>query len=216
MYDHIYEIGLVAFTTFFATVGPLDVAATYAGLTARNTAKHRRVMALKGVLIATGLLLIFAFFGNDILALFGISLPALKIAGGILLLIIAIELVFTSTPSSAGATAEDTEEASLKEDISVFPLAIPLISGPGAIGAAILLGSNTAGRPLEMAAVLTGLLGVMALTLATLLMASQLQKLLGRTGMNVISRVIGVLLAALAVEFVIDGIKQSGVLTTAL
>ena len=151
-----FEVALVAFTTLFATIGPLDVAVTYAGLTATHTPSQRRMMAIKGVAIASGILLLFAIFGNSILVLFGISLPALRIAGGILLLIIAMELVFAKQSAPASATPEDAADAATKNDFSVFPLATPLIAGPGAIGATILLVTDAEGDPMQTTAMFAG------------------------------------------------------------
>ena len=133
------ETALVAFTTFFATIGPLDTAALFPALTPQNTARERRAMARKGCLIGAGILLFFAFFGEGVLTAFGISLPALRTAGGILLLLIAVDMVFARNSGGTTTTADERAEATAKQDVSVFPLATPLIAGPGAIGAAILL-----------------------------------------------------------------------------
>jgi multiple antibiotic resistance protein len=207
------ETALVAFTTFFATIGPPDVAALFAALTTENTVKERRAIALRGTMIAAGVLLFFALFGDFVLTHFGITLAALRTAGGILLLLIAIDMVFARPSGGTTTTREETAEAATKQDISVFPLATPLIAGPGAIGAAILLVADAQGERLLIAMVIAALVAVLALTFALMLMASQVQKLLGVTGLHVISRVIGVLLAALAVQFIFDGIRASGLLS---
>lgn len=204
------ETALVAFTTFFATIGPVDVAALFAALTPAATASQRRAMAFKGMLIATAILLLFALFGNTVLEWLGISLPALRTAGGILLLLIAIDMVFARHSGAAWTTQDETVEAEQRQDISVFPLATPLIAGPGAMGAAILLTAQVRGDWVLELAVIAGLLAVLAITLVLLLMAGRVQKLLGVTGMNVITRVVGVLLAALAVQFIFDGVAASG------
>ena len=206
------ETALVAFTTFFATIGPLDVAALYAALTAQATPKERRQMALKGALIGGGILLFFALFGKAVLTSFGITLPALQASGGILLLLIAIDMVFARDSGSTTTTDEERAEAQGKKDVSVFPLATPLIAGPGAIGAAVLLVADTEGDTLETALVIGVLIGMVLLTFLLMLLATQVQKLLGVTGLHVISRVVGVLLAALAVQFIFDGIQNSGLL----
>ena len=206
------ETALIAFTTYFATIGPADVAALFAALTPNNTAAERRAMALKGTLIATAILVLFALFGEAILRLFGISLPALRIAGGILLLLIAIDMVFGRPSGGTTTTSEENAEAALKHDIAVFPLATPLIAGPGAIGATILLVANAQGDRLRVAVIILVLLGMLLLTLLLLLIATQVQKLLGVTGLHVVSRIVGVLLAALAVQFILDGIGTSGIL----
>ncbi|WP_340148742.1 MarC family protein [uncultured Sneathiella sp.] len=206
------ETALIAFTTFFATIGPLDVAALFAALTANAAPRERRQMAVKGTLIGGGILLFFALFGKAVLTSFGITLPALQASGGILLLLIAIDMVFARTSGSTTTTDEENVEAQGKTDVSVFPLATPLIAGPGAIGAAILLVAEAKGDTIETSIVIGVLLGMVLLTLILMLLASQVQKLLGVTGLHVISRVVGVLLAALAVQFIFNGIRDSGLL----
>ena len=205
------ETALVAFTTFFATIGPLDTAALFPALTPQNTARERRAMARKGSLIGGGILVFFALFGEGVLRAFGITLPALRCAGGVLLLI-AVDMVFARGSGGTTSTADERAEAQAKQDISVFPLATPLIAGPGAIGAAILLVADAQREPLRIAIVVAALLAVVLLTYLLLLAAAQVQKLLGVTGLQVITRVMGVLLAALAVQFLFDGIAASGLL----
>lgn len=204
------ETGLIAFTTFFATIAPHDVAALYPALTPHNSPAERRAMALKGVLIAGTVLLLFAFFGEAALRLFGITLPALRTAGGVLLLLIAIDLVFARSSGGTSTTSEENAEAADRADISVFPLATPLIAGPGAIGATILLVANTQGDRVKFTAIVLALLAILALTYVLLLAATQLLRFLGLTGTHVVSRVVGILLAALAVQFIFDGIRASG------
>lgn len=201
---------VISFTTFFALIGPLETAGMFAALTASDTQTERRTQAVKGVTFATLILLVFAFFGNALLEYMGISLPALRTAGGILLLLMAIDMVFSRRSGATSTTADETNEARTKNDISVFPLATPLLAGPGAIGAAILLMADTEGGIGEKAAVATGLVAVMTIAVVLLLLATQVQRLLGVTGLNVISRIMGILLAALAVQFVFDGISNSG------
>lgn len=206
------ETAFVALTTFFATVGPPDVAALFAALTHDNTAAERRAMALKGSLIGAAILLFFALFGEFVLGNFGISLPALRTAGGILLLLIAIDMVFARPSGGTTTTREENREAESKTDLSVFPLATPLIAGPGAIGAAILLVADADGDPAKISIVIGALLAIVLLTFLLMLVATQVQRLLGVTGLQVLSRVIGVLLAALAVQFIFDGVANSGLL----
>jgi len=207
------EMLILAFTTFFATIGPIDVAAMYAALTARVAPRARRAMAVRGTLIAAGILLAFAFLGEALLRHLGITLPALRTAGGVLLLLIGIDMVFARSSGGTSTTDDETREAASKADITVFPLATPLIAGPGAMGAVVLLMAG-AGSDLRLrAAVLLALLACLALTLACLLGASWLQRLFGVTGMHVVSRVFGVVLCALAVQFVFDGIRSSGLLS---
>ena len=202
---------LVAFATLFATVGVADIAFIFAALTKDNTALERRIFATRGVLIALGILLFFAVLGNAILDVFGITIPALRTAGGILLLLIAIDMVFARHSGATGTTDEEELEARRANDISVFPLAMPLLAGPGAISAVILL-TTGAQSDLDFWLVLAALFAILALAWLTLLIAIPIQRLLGLTGLSVVSRVVGILLAALAVQFVFDGIQASGLL----
>jgi len=208
------ETAVVAFATFFATISPLDISAIFAALTVGATPQHRRAMAIRATLIATAILLLFAFAGNMLLTTIGISLAALRTAGGILLLLIAIEMVFARKSGGTSATDEEKLEAATRQDISVFPLATPLIAGPGAMGATVLLMANAHGDLLRQSAVVASMLAVLAVTAIALLLAGKIQQLLGVTGMHVITRVMGILLSALAVQFIFDGIKQSGILGT--
>lgn len=204
------ETASIALATFFATIGPLDVAAIFAVLSAGYEPAQRRRCALRGVVIASIVLLVFALAGDMMLRIFGISLPALRTAGGILLLLIAIDMVFARSSGATSTTDEEEREAETRADIAVFPLATPLIAGPGAMGAAILLMADTQGDVRLQVVVVACLIAMLLLTLISLLLASQLTKLLGLTGLHVISRIIGVLLAALAVQFIFDGIAGSG------
>ena len=171
-----------------------------------------RSMAVRGVLISFFIVFAFAFGGKLLLVSLGISLAALKVAGGILLLLIGIDMVFARSSGGTSTTSEETTEAAGRRDISVFPLATPLIAGPGAMGAVILLMADADGDILAQATVLGALLAVLLLTLALLLLANEVHRVLGVTGMLVVSRIFGVLLAALAVQFMFDGIAQSGLL----
>lgn len=206
------ETALVALATFFATVGPLDVAAIFAGLTATASADSKRSIALRGTFIAALILIGFALAGEPILASLGISLAAFRTAGGILLLLIGIDMVFVRQSGGVSATDEERREAAAKLDIAVFPLATPLIAGPGTMGAIVLLMAEAKGDPVQQLIVVAALLLILLLTLATLLLASQVTRLFGVTGMHVVNRILGILLAALAVQFIFDGILQSGML----
>lgn len=204
------ETAVVAFTTFFATIGPIDVAATFAVLTTHASPESRRSMAVRGVLTAAAILLTFALAGDAVLHHLGISLAALRTAGGILLLLIAIDMAFARASGGVSTTDAEIREAAFKEDIAVFPLATPLIAGPGAMSAAVLLMTNAQGDLEKQSVVLLTLLAVLAFTFAALIAALRIQRLLGVTGLNVIGRIFGVLLAALAVQFMFDGIAASG------
>jgi len=209
------ETATVALATFFATIGPLDVAAVYAGLTATHPPQRARRMALRGVAVATFILILFALIGEALLATLGISLAALRTGGGILLLLIGIDMVFARSSGSTSTTEEEEQEALSKQDIAVFPLATPLVAGPGAMGAVILLMADTEDDYALQAVVIGSLLAILLLTLVLLLLASRVNQLFGVTGMHVVTRVFGVLLSALAVQFIFDGIAQSGLIPLA-
>lgn len=200
--------------TFFATIGPLDVAAIFAALTTSSDVAHRRSMAIRGTLIGAAILLVFALIGEALLTGFGISLAALRTAGGILLLLIGIDMVFARSSGGTSTTDEEEQEAATKADISAFPIGMPLIAGPGAMSATILLMANTEGNLALQAIVVGALLVILLVTFISMLLAGQIQRVLGVTGMHVIARIFGVLLCALAVQFIFDGILQSGLINT--
>jgi multiple antibiotic resistance protein len=201
----------VAFATFLATVGPVDLAAMLAVLTPYHTESERRAVAFKAVGIAACILLVFAIGGNALFSYLGISLAALRISGGILLLIMAIGMVFGEAAGSRRPLGEEAVEAMQRPDISVFPMATPLIAGPATIGASLLLMAETRGQILLQAAVVGALLGVLLVTLLLFMAASAVQRILGVTGLHVVSRMVGVVLSALAVQFMLDGLLQSGI-----
>jgi MarC family membrane protein len=163
---------------------------------------------VRGSLIGAGILLAFALGGEVLLRLLGIGLPAFRIAGGILLLLLSVEMVMAKHSGLRATTSDEEEEGNARADITVFPLAIPLIAGPGAMTSIVLL----MGRADDLAgkAMILGVLGaVLAIMLACLLLTGPVMRLLGVTGINVISRVAGIILAALAVQFIVDGIHAS-------
>lgn len=206
------ETLLLALSTFFATIGPGDLILVYAALTEKSTPAERRQFALRGTLIATGIILFFAVFGEAMLRLFGITLPALRIAGGVLLLLISIDMVFARHSGGTGTTPDEENEARKRHDISVFPLATPLIAGPGAISAIILLSTGEGLFTPGWVLVVIGALAILLLAYLAMLVAIPIQRLLGITGLAVVSRVVGVLLAALSIQFLLDGIRASGLL----
>ena len=170
-------------------------------------------MAVRGCVIAAAVLLIFALTGEILLTVLGISLAALRTGGGVLLLLIGIDMVFARDSGGTTTTDAEEQEARAKQDISVFPLATPLIAGPGAMGAVVLLMANTEGALVLQAVVIGSLLLMILVTLLMLLAAAQVHRLFGVTGMHVVTRIMGVLLSALAVQFIFDGIAQSGLLS---
>ncbi len=197
------------FVTLLVVIDPVGVAPMFATLTRGGADRYRRRMALKGTAIAALILLLFLFTGDALLRLLGISLAAFRISGGALLFLLAIDMVFARPSGLRSATVREQEEAQYREDISVFPLAFPLLAGPGALTTILLTTSGL--RPQDQPLLFLGLLGVLlavlALTLACLLLAPRLMRLLGATGANVIDRLLGVILAALAVQFVLEGLR---------
>ena len=184
----------------------------YPVLSSGMTPRQRWRTAVRAVFLASCLLYAFALFGQMLLDRLGISIPALQTAGGILLFLVGLDMVFARHSGVASTTEDEDREAREREDIAVFPLATPLIAGPGAIGAAILLMTNAGDNRYQQLAVVSSLGFVLLLTLILMFMAGQVQRLLGVTGMNVVSRIFGLLLTALAVQFVFDGIKGSGLI----
>ncbi len=199
---------LSAFATFFVVIDPPGCAPIFASLTAGTPAAHRRTMAIRSVLVASGILLVFAIFGEDLLRTLGISLEAFRIAGGIMLFLIALEMVFEKRQERRESRAEDVKGKPEHEDISIFPMAIPMIAGPGSIASAMLMMARSTGLEQSLI-VLAALAIVLIITMLALLLAGPLMKLLGYKVEAMITRILGVLLAALAAQFVIDGVRAS-------
>ena len=207
------ETALTAFTTFFAVIGPIDTAVLLASLTPNMTGAERRAISIKAVFIATLIVLAFALFGGPVLAQLGVSLAALETAGGIILFAIALEMTLAKRPGPAALSAKESEEAESKAEahaeIAVFPLATPLLAGPGAMTSAIVLAAGTKGDLKLLGAVVVAILAVMGVTLMLLLVAQEIHQLIGVTARKVIVRVFGVLLAALAVQSIFNGLSQA-------
>ena len=199
---------IAAFVTLLVVIDPPGVVPMFAGLTGGLSPAERRRIAVNGTSIAGVILIVFALGGEALLELLGIGLPAFRIAGGILLLLLATEMVMARHTGLRATTMDEETEVSRRADITVFPLAIPLIAGPGAMTSVVLLmgrAPDLAGK----ATVLAILVAALAIMLACLLLSGPVMRLLGVTGTNVISRVAGIILAALAVQFVIDGIQAA-------
>ena len=205
------EFALICFTAFFATIAPFDVAGVFIAVTPGQTESKQRAMAIRGVVIAGAVLLVFVFLGELILRVMGITVPALRIAGGIMLFLMALDMVFARASGGVTTTVAETAEAEHKNDISVFPLATPLIAGPGAMGTAILLTTQSSDLIERAVIVPASLLAVLLITLALLLTGVRLHKFVSLTAQNVVHRIMGVLLAALSVQFVLNGLKDSGI-----
>lgn len=196
------------FVTLFVVIDPIGLTPIFLALTAGASGAHRRAVGLRAIVIAAVLLTLFGLLGEQVLKVFGISMPAFRIAGGVLLFITALEMLFERRSARRKGQTE-TEHA---PDPSVFPLATPLLAGPGAMASMILLAGQTSDW--------TGLLGVHLVMLAVLavvyvffLAANVLERALGETGINVLTRLLGMLLAALAVQFVLDGLADFGVIS---
>ncbi|MEO8453989.1 MAG: MarC family protein [Sphingomicrobium sp.] len=197
-----------ALVTFLVIIDPPGCAPIFASLTRGTPPAHRRAMAIRSSLIAWAILMFFALLGRPMLHALGISLASFRIAGGILLFFIAFDMIFERRTERREKRAEQIEGTPEAEDISVFPMAIPMITGPGSIASAMLWVSR-AETPLHVAVVLAAITTVMVITLLTLLAAGPLMRLIGEKIEAMITRVLGVILAALAAQFVIDGLKQS-------
>ncbi|MFO6430959.1 MarC family protein [Erythrobacter sp. W302b] len=202
------ELFLSAFVTLFVVIDPPGCAPIYAGLTKGATPQQARSMALRATGIASIILLIFALFGQELLGALHIELNSFRIAGGLMLFFIAFDMVFEKRTQRREERAEKIAATPEIEDVSVFPMAMPMLAGPGAIAAIMLLMNEAEGWP-EMFEVLAALAAVLAITAAALVAAGPLIRLLGDKVEAVITRLLGVLLAALAAQYVIDGLKGS-------
>lgn len=204
---------LSAFVTLFVVIDPPGCAPIFASLTNGASDRQRRGMAIRSTMVASILLLLFALVGEAVLTTLGISLDAFRIAGGIMLFLIALEMVFEKRTERREGRADEisrkaAEEHRPIEDISVFPMAIPMIAGPGSIATVMLLVSRSHGFQ-QTVVVLVALAAVLVLTVAALLAAGPIMRVLGPKLEAMITRILGVLLAALAAQFVIDGVKAA-------
>jgi multiple antibiotic resistance protein len=201
--------GLInAFTTLMVTTDPPGLAPIFLALTAGMNAAERRQTAIRGTIIGFLILAVFAVTGKGVLSLLGISLPAFRIAGGFLLFFIAFEMIFERRQERKEKATVVAITKDHIHNLSVFPLAIPLISGPGSISATILLAGNFPGA-LDRVQLIAVIALVFVVILAALLVADRIDRHLGQTGRAILTRLLGVLLAALAVQFVIDGLRAT-------
>lgn len=195
-----------AMTTVLVTIDPVGLAPIFLGLTAGMTRPQRLQVAWRGCLIGGVILVAFALAGSAFLKVLGITLPAFRIAGGLLLFWIAFEMIFEKRQERHEKSAQRAITDDQVRDTAVFPLAIPLIAGPGAISAVILL-SGPLDQPILKSALIGVIAAMLLLLFAALVIADRIDKLLGETGRVILTRLLGVILAALAVQFVVDGIK---------
>jgi multiple antibiotic resistance protein len=203
----VIELYISSLITFFVVIDPPGCAPIYAGLTAGASDVHRRAMAFRAVGVAAAILLVFALVGEDLLRGLGISLASFRIAGGIMLFLIALEMVFEKRTERREDRAAKVQ-AEHVEDVSIFPMAMPMIAGPGSIASVMLLMARNDGLR-DSAIVLAALGTILLLTLVALLAAGPIMRRLGARIEAVITRLLGVLLAALAVQFVMDGLQVS-------
>jgi multiple antibiotic resistance protein len=203
----VLELFIHAFVAFVVILDPSGTAAIFLGITPRDTPARRRAQALKATWIAALVLVVFGVAGEFLLRAMGIGLPAFQVAGGILLFLLAADMVM-ARHSGLRATARERAEAEASDhDISVFPLAIPLIAGPGAMTTVVLLRGRAGDDTEALAAVFGALALALAVTLAAMLAALPLMRVLGQTGADVLSRVLGVVLAAFAAQIALDGVR---------
>lgn len=204
------DLFIKAFTGFFVVMGPFDKLAIFISLTSEYSIKERKHIALKSTVTAFLISLFFMLFGFKFLNAIGISIDALRISGGIFLMVIAMQMLFSA--NVANDYGEDEQKETLtKEDISIFPLAIPLIVGAGAISFAILLSAEAKGDVVANITVISAMTLVLFITYVMLFIIGYVQKFMGKTFNNIIVRLSGILLGGLAVQFTLDGLKGAGV-----
>jgi len=204
----VLELYISSLITFFVVIDPPGCAPIYAGLSAGATPQHRRAMAIRAVMVASVILFVFALFGEKLLHGLGISLASFRIAGGIMLFLIALEMVFEKRTQRREDRAAEVAADPEADDVSIFPMAMPMIAGPGSIATVMLLMARSTGVQATLV-VLGAMVTILLLTLVALLAAGPLMRLLGTRIEAVITRLLGVLLAALAVQFVMDGLQVS-------
>jgi multiple antibiotic resistance protein len=203
------EFAITTFATLFVAIGPIDTAIVFGGLTGGIHRPERFRLALRAVLIAGGVLVGFALFGLRLLSALNVSLEAFRFAGGVLLLLQAIQLIFGHPAGLSTLTAGERREALEPGDIAIFPLAFPVIAGPAGLTAVVLLMGQAVGDLVKSAVVLASMFFCLLLTYGGMIFTDVLHRILKTTGSNVIARLAGVILAALASQFVFDGIRDA-------
>ncbi len=205
----LYEFAAAALVTLMVTLDPPGLAPIFLSVTRGMDDAQRRVVAIRASVIAFALLAFFVVAGDALLRVLGVSLPAFRIAGGLLLFWIAFEMVFERRNERKQNTAEVAITKDHIQNVAAFPLAIPLMAGPGALTATMLL-AGRAGGDLVQLGLLVGIAGVVVLACTlTFFLATPISRMLGVTGNVVLTRLLGVILAAMAVQFVVDGVKAA-------
>ena len=202
-----FELFVTTFVMLFLVIDPIGLLPIFISLTLGNN-KNRLKIGLRACSVALGILLLFGLFGENLLNFIGIGMPAFKISGGLLLFLTAVEMLF----SKRGQRREEQTEMDVHDDPSVFPLATPLIAGPGSMATMILLLDNDASGITSTFVVLSAMVSVVFLTFIFFSLGGPFERLLGKTGINVITRLMGMLLAALSVQFVVDGLNGLGII----
>ena len=200
---------IAAFTTMFIIIDPPGLAPVFIALTQGMSAAQRRAIAIRACIVSAALMMLFLFLGETVLGFIGISMDAFRIAGGILLFLTALDMLFQKRQARREESAA-TGQAEHEDDPSVFPLALPLIVGPGAITTIILLAGEAQGAA-EFGAIAGVLMAVLVIVLLAFLAAPSIERALGKTGLNIVTRLLGMLLAALAIQFVLDGLRGFGI-----
>lgn len=197
------------FFVLFVVIEPVSLVPMFAALTVDGDGSHRRRVALKASLLSALILVAFAVGGQWLLAYLGISVAAFKIGGGVLLLLLSIDMVFARRSGMRSTTVREQDEARIREDISVFPLAFPLIAGPGAMATLVLIASETSHDMRLFSGLIGVILLLMLIVLGLLMLSNVVMRVLGVTGANMVSRIFGVILVALAIQYLVDGIKAA-------
>lgn len=202
---------ITAFVTLFVIIDPIGLAPVFIALTLGESPRARLRIALRSLVIAAALLTLFGIFGDKILAGIGISMPAFRIAGGVLLFLTALDMLFERRTKRREKQGEE-HEVEPEHDPSVFPLATPLLAGPGAMATMILLAGKTDADWLHVASIIGVMLSVLACVFVMFLLSTPIERALGRTGTMVVTRLLGMLLAALAIQFILDGLRGAGLM----
>ncbi len=202
-----FELFVTAFVMLFLVIDPIGLLPIFISLTLDNH-KNRIKIGFRACTVALGILLLFGLLGENLLNFIGIGMPAFKISGGLLLFLTAVEMLF----SKRGPRREEQTEMDVSDDPSVFPLATPLIAGPGSMATMILLLENDTSGITATLIILSAMVSVVFLTFIFFSMGGPIERLLGKTGINVITRLMGMLLAALSVQFVVDGLNGLGII----
>ena len=200
---------IAAFTTLFIIIDPPGLAPVFIALTSGMTDRQRRAIAIRAFVVSVVLMMVFLFSGEAVLAFIGISMDAFRIAGGILLFLTALDMLFQKRQARREENAAEGQ-AEHHDDPSVFPLALPLIVGPGAITTVILLAGQAQGAA-DLTAIAAMIIFVLLIVLVAFFIAPAIERALGKTGLNIVTRLLGMLLAALAVQFVLDGLRGFGI-----